>query len=166
MVLDKRGYTLIELIVVIVMIGVILTFTAPRLRDALLNDPLKAIARKMVGMIQNLRNEAVRKQQTYTLHLDLNSNRFWIDTTTMTEDEQAIFREQASTFPTHVRIRDVWIKDEGKISEGEARIWFTPMGYTQMSAIHLRSQDGREMTLELSPFIGKVTIVDRYVEFD
>jgi len=166
MFLDKKGYTLIELIVVIVMVGVVLTFTAPRLRDALLNDPLKAVARKIVGIVQDLRNEAVREHQAYTLHLDLNASKFWIGAASMTGDELAVAREQAATFPGRVRIRDVWTRETGKISEGEARIVFTPKGYTRMSAIHLRSEDGREMTLELSPFIGKVTIVDRYVEFD
>ncbi len=165
-VLDKQGYTLIELIVVIVMIGIILTFAAPRLRIAFLNDPLKTAARKMVGIVHNLRNEAVRQRQTYTLHLDLNSSKSWTTWDLMTVEEQTLAREQASSLPVDVRIRDVWIKGKGKVAEGEASIRFTPMGYTQAAAVHLRSPDGREITLELSPFISKVTVIDKYVEFD
>ena len=164
--LDKKGYTLIELIVVIVMIGIILTFAAPRLRNALLNDSLKTVARKMVGIIHNLRNEAVREQQAYTLHFELNSNKFWTTWASMTVEEKALAREQALSLPANVRIRDLWIKGEGKIAEGEAALLFTPRGYTLVSAVHLRSQDGREITLELSPFISKVNVLDKYVEFD
>lgn len=162
----NKGYTLIELVVVIVMIGIVLTFAAPRLNNALLNDPLKSVARKMIGMIHDLRNEAVREQQAYTLHLDLNSNKFWTTWASMTLEEQASAREQAPSLPRNVRIRDVWIKGEGKIVEGEAPLLFTPKGYTRMSAVHLRSQDSREITLELNPFISKINILDKYVEFD
>ena len=165
-VLDKQGYTLIELIVVIVMIGIILTFAAPRLRIAFLNDPLKTTARKMVGTLHNLRNEAVRQRQTYTLHFDLNSSKSWTTRDLMTVEEQTLVREHASSLPADVRIRDVWIKGKGKVVEGEATIRFTPRGYTQAAAVHLRSPDGREITLELSPFISKVTVIDKYVEFD
>jgi general secretion pathway protein H len=164
--LDKEGYTLIELIVVIVMIGIILTFAAPRMRIAFLNDPLKTAARKMVGTLHNLRNEAVRERQTYTLHFDLNSRKFWTTWDLMTVEEQTLVREHASSLPADVLIRDVWIKGKGKIVEGEAAIRFTPRGYTQAAAVHLRSPDGREITLELSPFISKVTVIDKYVEFD
>ncbi|MBW1779154.1 MAG: prepilin-type N-terminal cleavage/methylation domain-containing protein [Deltaproteobacteria bacterium] len=166
MFLGKKGYTFVELIVVIVMVGIVLTFAAPRLRHALLNDHLKATARKMIGIIHNLRNEAVREHQTVALYLDLNSNRFWTADASMTGGELDLARERGSALPADVRIRDVWINGEGKTVEGEARILFTPKGYTQMSAIHLRSEDGREMTLKLSPFMSKVSVLDTYVEFD
>ena len=164
--LDKKGYTLIELIVVLVLVGMMLTLAAPRLRHALLTDHLKSTARKLVGIINNLRNETVREQKAYTLHFDLNSNRFWTDDPSMTEEELTLAREEGTTLPSDVRIRDVWIKGEGKIVEGEAGITFTRKGYTQSSAIHLRSDDGREFTLELRPFSGKVKILESYVEFE
>jgi general secretion pathway protein H len=50
--------------------------------------------------------------------------------------------------------------------EGTTRIRFARRGYTQKSAIHLSSEDGRELTLVLSPFLGKVKVVNQYVDFD
>jgi prepilin-type N-terminal cleavage/methylation domain-containing protein len=163
---NEKGYTLIELIVVIVLIGMVLSFAAPRLRHTVLEDPLKAAAREMIGLIHTLRNEAVRKQQAHALYVDVNANRFWAVNASMTPDEQGLAREKARDLPPEVLVRDVWIKGEGKFAEGEARIVFTPKGYTQSSAIHLRSQTDKEITLALSPFMGKVTVVDKYVEFD
>lgn len=164
--IDKRGYTLIELIVVLVLLGVVLAFAGPRLRHAVLEDPLKAVARKMVGIIDHLRNEAVRKQEAHALCVDLSANTFWTHRASMPVEEQGLAREKARSLPPEVRVRDIWIKGEGKIVEGEARIVFTSKGYTQASAVHLRSGDGREITLELSPFIGQVSILDKYVEFE
>lgn len=166
MFIDKRGYTLIELIVVMVLVGIVFAFTAPRLREALLNDPLKAVARNMVGIIHNLRNEAVRAQEAYNFYFDLTSHKFWVVGASMGGEEQDLARKQAQGLPPNVRFRDVWIKEKGKIAQGEARMVFTPRGYTQLSAVHLRSQDGREITLELTPFMNRVTILDRYVDYD
>ena len=166
MFLDKRGYTLIELIVVLVLIGMMLTLAAPRLRNALLTDDLKGSARKMIGIINNLRNEAIREQRDYSLNFDLDANRFWISYRSMTDEERAVASEEGSNLPPDVRIHDVWIKGAGKMVRGAARIRFTRRGYTQKSAIHLSSKDGRELTLVLSPFLGKVKVINKYVEFD
>ena len=163
---NKKGYTLVELIVVLVLIGLVLTLVAPRLRNALLSDNLKSAARKMMGIISNLRNEAIREQKDYVLHFDLNANRFWVSYGSMTDEDRTVAREEGSNFPSDIHIDDVWIKGEGKIVEGETRIRFTRRGYTQKSAIHLSSEDGRKLTLELSPFLGKVKVINKYVEFD
>ncbi|MBW1732843.1 MAG: prepilin-type N-terminal cleavage/methylation domain-containing protein [Deltaproteobacteria bacterium] len=163
---DKRGYTLIELIVVVLLIGLVLTLTAPRLRDSLLSDDLKSAARRLIGITNDLRNEAIREQSDYFLHLDLDRGRFWITHGSMSEDERALAAEKGSNLPPRVNIRDVWIRGKGKVTGGEARIGFTRRGYTQESVVHLNSQDGRDLTLILSPFMGRVKIVDKYVGFD
>jgi len=165
-VLDKSGYTLIELIVVMVLVGLVFAFTAPRLRYALLTDSLKTAARNMVGAMTHLRNEAVSQQERYALHLDVASHRYWATNASMTDEEKELAREQAQRLPPDVQIRDVWIKGKGRIVEGEAQMVFTPRGYTQASAVHLRSQDGREITLELTPFMSQVAIFDTYVGYD
>ena len=164
--LDKKGYTLVELVVVVVLIGLVLTLTAPRLRNALLTDNLKAAARKIIGLSNNLRNEAIREQRDYLLHLELGVNRLWVSYGSMTDEERAVAREDGFNLPAHIHIDDVWIKGEGKMVEGAIRIRFTRRGYTQKSAIHLSSKDGRALTLVLSPFLGKVKVIDKYVEFD
>ncbi len=164
--LDKKGYTLVELIVVVLLIGLVLTLAVPRLRNALLTDNLKGAARKMIGIINNLRNEAIREQRDYALHFDLDANRFWVSYGSMSDEERAVTREVGSNLPGDIHIDDVWIKGEGKMVEGATRIRFTRRGYTQKSAIHLSSEDGRELTLVLSPFLGKVKVINKYVDFD
>ena len=166
MFLDKKGYTLIELIVVVVLIGLVLTLAVPRLRNALLTDNLKGAARKMISIINNLRNEAIRDQRDYFLHLDLDVNKFWVSYGSMTDEERAVASEEGSNFPGDIHIDDIWIKGKGKMVRGATRIRFTRRGYTQKSAIHLSSEDGRELTLVLSPFLGKVKVINKYLEFD
>ncbi len=162
---ETKGYTLIELTVVVVIIGLMMTLTIPRFQTAIVTDDLKATTRKMVGMIKNLREDAIREQKVYFLHFDLESNRVWIDSTAMTEEERARAVETASPLPEGVRILDIWFSSKGKKMTGQTTIRFNRKGYVQPSVIHLGSEDGREFTIELSPFLGTVKVYDKYIEF-
>jgi len=164
--LQEKGYTLIELMVVIVLLGLIFTIATPKIRDALFRDELKDATRQMVGMISRLRDEAIRENKDYMLHFDLESNRFWFDSPTMTEEERARIASEASPLPGQVHITDVWISGTGKIMLGEVRIRINKKGYIQQSAIHLGTEDNREFTLLLSPFLRRVEIYDKYMEFE
>jgi general secretion pathway protein H len=161
-----RGFTLIELTVILILIAIIMLLTVPRFQMAIVTDELKATTRKMVGTIKSLREEAIREQQVYFLHFDLESNRFWIDSTGMTEEERARAAEKASTLPGGVRVLDIWSSTKGKKMAGQTAIRFNEKGYVQPSAIHLVAEDGREFTLVLSPFLGRVKVYDRYIEFE
>jgi prepilin-type N-terminal cleavage/methylation domain-containing protein len=166
MVRDRKGYTLIELIVVIVLIGLTLTLTIPRFQYAIVTDDLKATTRRMVGMIKGIREEAIREQKIYFLHFDLETNRFWFDSPAMTEEERARAAEKATPFPEGVRVLDVWFWGKGKEMTGQTAIRFSGKGYIQPTVIHLGSEDGREFTLVLSPFLGKIQVYENYIEFE
>lgn len=163
---DKKGYTFIEITVVVLLIGLMMALTLPRFRYAMLTDNLKTATRRLVGTIKTIRNEAVREQQGFVLYFDLESNRFWPESSGMTEEERLISQERASSLPGGVRILDIWLKGKGKKVAGDAAIRFNKKGYVQQSVIHLESEDGRQFTLVLSPFLGRVRILERYVEFE
>ena len=161
-----NGYTFIELTVVVFLIGLTLVLTVPKFRYAMLTDDLKATVRRMVGTVRSLRNEAIREQKIYTLHFDLESNRFWIESADMTDEGRDLAYEKAYRLPEGVRILDVWSGARGKKVDGKAAIRFTKKGYIEQSVIHLAAEDGREFTLELSPFLGKVKVSEKYIEFE
>ena len=157
---NKKGYTFIELTVVVLLVGLMLTLTIPRFRDAVLTDNLKSTSRKLVGIIKNLRNQAFREHKNFVLHFDLESNRFWIDSTDMTKEEQVLAHEKASTLPKDVRILGVRFVAKGKKTDGETAIRFSKKGYVQQSVIILGSEDGREFSIELSPFLPRAKILE------
>lgn len=160
-----KGYTFIELTVVIFLIGMTLALTVPRFRYEMLTDDLKATVRRMVGTIRSLRNDAIREQKIYVLCFDLGSNRYWIESADMTDEGRALEYEKAFSLPGGVQILDVWSGEMGKKVDGKAAIRFTKKGYIEQSVIHLGAEDGRKFTLELSPFMGKVKVFEKYVEF-
>ncbi|MCP4680993.1 MAG: prepilin-type N-terminal cleavage/methylation domain-containing protein, partial [Desulfobacterales bacterium] len=68
---NRKGYTLIELVVVVLLIGMTMGLTTPRFREAVLTDPLKGATRKMVGIIKGIRSEAIQRHKAYSLYFDL-----------------------------------------------------------------------------------------------
>jgi len=138
----------------------------PRFRYALLTDQLKGSTRKFIGMIKTLRSEAIRDQENYTLHFDLETDRYWIESETMTEEKRALVKQEARTLPSGVQVQDVWYRDKGKKMTGETHVRFSKKGYVQPAVIHMGSDDDRAFTLVISPFLGRVKVLEGYVEFE
>ncbi|NOQ65798.1 MAG: prepilin-type N-terminal cleavage/methylation domain-containing protein [Desulfobacterales bacterium] len=160
-----KGYTLIELIVVIVLLGLMFGITVPRFRQNLLSDSLDATSLRLIGFAQDLREKAISGQVSYMLHLDIREKRIWAFASTATEEEQEAARERAYELLADVKIQDVWSWSSGKVFD-EAIIRFSRKGYIEQSMIHLQSEDGREVSLELTPFLGSIKIHEGYVDFD
>ena len=80
---NTNGYTLIELAVVMVLIGIMMTLAVPKLRTINMTDDLKGSTRRMVGLIKALRDDAIRNNRAYKLNFDLDSHEFWIDSPSM-----------------------------------------------------------------------------------
>lgn len=123
-----KGYTLIELAVVVVLIGLFLGLSIPRFKYATVTDDLKTTTRRIVGLVKGIRNEAIREQQVYIFHLDLESNRLWIEPAGIGEGERALAQERAFKLPRGVRILDVWCRGKGKKVDGEVAIRFSNKG--------------------------------------
>ena len=73
----SRGFTLLELMVVMVLLTMITAFAMPGLRSALFSDQLKATARQLIGLVVETGQEAVRSQAEQLLHFDLERNQVW-----------------------------------------------------------------------------------------
>jgi general secretion pathway protein H len=160
------GFTLIELTMVILLLIMFLSLTIPRFRDAVLRDSLKNSSRKLISNITELRNTAIRDNIDYYLIFDIDSNRLWTDSPMIEEEEREDIKERAYTFPEDVRIIDIMFRDEGEKTTGITSIRFTREGYIRPSIIHLGSKDGRKFTFVLSPFLGRVELLEDYFDFE
>ena len=162
----SRGYTLIELIVVIILISLMMTLTIPRFRNAVLSDNLESATRRLINTIKTLRVDSIRERKAYYLRFDLESGRFWVDSSDMNEEAHSIALEKVYSLPDDVHILDIQLKDKGKITTGETAILFSRKGYIQPSAIHLGSDEDKKFTLALSPFLGRIKLFEDYIDFE
>jgi general secretion pathway protein H len=160
----QAGYTLIELAVVILLIGLMLFLAAPRIRDTLLDDSLKSAARHITGVAKALRYEAVREQVDYVMHLDLNSHAVWTYAADMTPEKRSERQKSAFNFPQDVKIADIYRIGKEKQTDGDATITFFKRGYVQPTVVHLAKGD-RAFTLVFQPFLSAVEIHDKYVDY-
>jgi prepilin-type N-terminal cleavage/methylation domain-containing protein len=160
----NRGYTLIELSVVILIVGIMLSIAVPRIRDTLLNDDLKVATRRLVGAARELRNESVRERTDWILHIDLNQSAFWSYTADTTAEKREELSKRAVRLPEGIRIADISQVNAPKKTEGEAVIRFFKGGYVTPTVIRLAKGD-QTLTLVFHPFLQTVGVYESDVDF-
>jgi len=158
----NRGYTLIELSLIILLIGVILVFVLPKL-DNIGDTKLRTTARQLAGKIQSLYDESVLKKKPYQIIFDISNRTYTFSQ--IRDEETSILSDsgQETSLSDKVYIKDIVMETEGKITEGKVAIRFYPDGYVEKNTIHL-SDGKKDYTLATAPLTGKVKISEGYVE--
>lgn len=162
--MNNRGFTLIELSVVALLIGILLLIAVPRVRDTLLNDDLKVAARRLAGAARELRIEAIRERTDAILQIDLDQPALWsypADTTAEKRDE---LRKKAVSLPEGIRILDIRQGNAAKKTDGQAVIRFFREGYVTPTVIRLAKGD-RTFSLVFHPFLHVVSVHESDVDF-
>ncbi len=160
----QKGFTLLELILVMVIIAVSMGIVLPRLPD-IAGMKIHRGARK-VGMIMKLtRDRAVTLRRYYRLEVDIETSTlkasYFGPENSYVEDEDIRVLEM----PSPVRIADVVTSGAGRVVEGAGEIFFSPKGMIEPSAIHLTDGGDQEITIQPGVLNGSIRIEDGYVEF-
>ncbi|MGH8433936.1 MAG: prepilin-type N-terminal cleavage/methylation domain-containing protein [Pseudomonas sp.] len=74
----RPGFTLLELLVVLAVIGLASAVTVPRLLDGS-SDPLARASAEIMGVLNDARLRAARSGSTHRLTLDPATRRYWIE---------------------------------------------------------------------------------------
>jgi len=162
----RRGFTLLELIVVCALIGIMLVVSAPTLRNAFIDDQLKATSRRVIGFVNGVRELAAREQQSYFLNIDRNENQIWYEKDVKIAVEEKDNNLQKLIFPPEIQLSEIWTKSEGIYSEDQNRIWVNRKGYMDQTVLHLEDDAGNVISLHFSPFVESVGIYDEYTLVD
>jgi prepilin-type N-terminal cleavage/methylation domain-containing protein len=170
-----KGYTLIELSLVILLIGIIIAFALPRLGD-LGDSRLKSAARQLAGNIQSTFDEAVYRKQDFDVIYDITQGNYRVIVSPSDEEspvgaEDAVSDEgpkapvtfKKAALPDKVRFKDISTERVEKATEGQVTAHFFPEGWAEKTLIHL-TDDRKEFTLIVMPYTGKVKILEGYVE--
>ncbi|MCP4112383.1 MAG: prepilin-type N-terminal cleavage/methylation domain-containing protein [Desulfobacteraceae bacterium] len=163
---SSSGFTLLELIVVMALLGMMLLFTMPSFHNVLGEDQTKKIALWITVQTKTLKENAYRGQKLYSLHVSLDNGTLWVTDESMNEELLEAAANQGFTLPDDYAIVDIEYPVKGKISSGETEICFYKGGYSDKVFIHVQDNDNNQMSFLIEPFLPKVKIYDDYVGFE
>jgi prepilin-type N-terminal cleavage/methylation domain-containing protein len=166
--LNETGFTLIELIVVLVIMGGFLFFAIPKLHDFNLFSERDNTLGKTIQLIESLKTRAVTDNKDYLMHLDLDTGLVWVSDETMDEEQTSdaktgAFQFSGSTMLTGVEFPHTLPFDADR--KDEFLIRFYRQGYSDMALIHMRAEDN-DLTIMVEPFVSKVELYESTISFD
>lgn len=162
----NTGFTLIELIVVISLLSIMLFLTIPRFQSDLLSNSSHKFSRWILLNVSALKEKSSYEQKTYFLHINFDSNRLWTTHETMTPEALQDAETNGYNVSEDIKILDVEYPDEGKVSTGQTDIYFYGKGYSDKAIIHIENDDNERLSFLIEPFLPRVRVYNRYVEFE
>ena len=162
----NQGFTLIELIVVITLISLMLFFAIPRFQVDVLSDNTNKVSRWIMVKVHSLKEKAVREQKLYVLHISLDSNRLWVTSEIMSQEELQAAEANGYELSNDINLLDVEYPDEEKISVGRADIYFYKKGYSDKAIIHISNDDNERRSFLIEPFLSRVRLYNKYIGFE
>ncbi len=166
---NQHGFTLLELIIVCLLITVSLAFSVPNLRQAFVVDQLAAGSRKIIALIQEVRNRAAQEQHPYVIHFDLDRKKIWYQPDVVVPKgakEQETTHAPTITLPSSVRLQDIQTGTVEKKGAGDVVLWINPLGYMDQTILHLVDDRDNTISLELSPFHSTIKAYDTYISLE
>lgn len=73
-----RGFTLIEMLIVMTLIGVVSAFSVPRVANTLRREAARSARREIATQVMRARNAAAQRGCRATLHINSSSDRVWV----------------------------------------------------------------------------------------
>ncbi len=165
---DERGFTLIELSIVVLIIAIVARIAMPRIRSITAAE-LSAATRRLSATTRYLYEESALRGTPLVLFFDLDRQEYWVARTeegsgALVEDTDLLARRV--TLPSDVRIADVFVPGTGTFSQGLVPTRFYPEGYADRSVIHLVDDGGHAYTLEIDPVRGRGEVSEGYRDVD
>jgi len=162
---NRRGFTLIEIAVVLVIISMVMLLVIPRLPSSD-QENLKISARTLASTIRYIQERAATSGTGYYLHLAPGTDTVGIfeigaDGSGNKPSEPFL---QKSPVKEGIIVTDVRIPRLGKVTEGALRIDVGIGGIRDFITIHLRSTGGKFWTVMAFPSGGKVKVYEGYHE--
>ncbi len=158
------GFTLIELVVVVAIVGMLLASVAIRFDSLTVSARLRASAREIASTIGLAHSRASSTGRAQTLIFDTDNQQYWIESPTG-EGEQSQSPRIRGLY-RNISFKDIQVGDELYGEQGTLSIEISPLGVTSACMIHLEADGGGEMTLEVCPLTGSVRFYEGYREYE
>lgn len=159
----NKGFTLLELVIVITIIGITVGYVAPRLFWGLTTSGLDQMTRDLTTLIQYARSQAITRHKPYYVRFDFDNAVVGIypkpESSGVTPElEKKIAIQQG------VVLKGVKSPYQPKKDKGQIDLGITADGIVEQGVIYLEGGSDKVYTLQIKPFSGDFRIFDHYVE--
>jgi general secretion pathway protein H len=165
-----RGFTLIELSIVLLILGIAISFLIPRLRNVD-NAALTSSAARLATTSRYLYEEAAFRRRPMRLNFDLDKHSYWVTVLNDDPDDPEFVVEDSElarpvSLPGTVTFADVALPATGVVHEGTVFAEFQPEGYVDPLVVHLTNARHEFATLAIDPLTGRTRVAAEYVALD
>ena len=157
---ESNGFTLLELVLVLLLMGLIAGLTLPFVASTLDRIKLQSEVRQIASALQFARSEAISKKTLYTFNIDINENQYWLGIPKQKEVTQP------KPIDETVRILDYQELDNQEtneaLTEGAFMILFYPRGNSSGGSLRFASINDKDeeniYAVIIDPITGKPKI--------
>lgn len=159
--MKERGFSLIELLVVLILLGLSLALVAPSLSRFLRTVELKGAAQKVSGILRNSRSEAVNKGKVYQVVFNTQSREVSVHSMESSEEKDEK-KEDPIPGKTYLLPEGIQMKGDPTISSSSTSelspIEFYPNGGSSGGTIFLDTPDRLGYKIQVHFLTGMVDI--------
>lgn len=160
------GFTLIELTVVVILIGVVFIVVMPRLTGLFSGRKLLGVSRELAGALDYTRSRSVVDGLVYNFHIDREKQEYWFISKEDDEkkssyysyrEEKAEKKPRKRKIPEGITITRLKLKTRA-VDRYKPVIRFYPRGNSNGAEIYLETEQGDKVVIKVKPYTGKSSV--------
>ena len=159
--IQRGGFTLLELVVVLAIVGVAFAFAIPSLGDGLRRWRLQGAVRELATIMKFTRNQSVTRRTPLQVVMDRSQSLYWLDRldAPVLQDPQRAEEKGIRLYvlPAGIRFGEVTV---GGGSPVDARVGmpFYPKGNSAGGVVQMLDARGRDYRVRVDPVTGHARV--------